>query len=127
MCWRRLLLFAGVVAVLGAAGLLLPQLPWLDATGGTRVRARIAQEPLKPGVTTDNFRRIQVGMREDEVEAILGGSGKPWPTSGLDVYERRFWVGDDSAVFVGFLRGKVAYAHMQTRDGTVVAKLTDRE
>jgi hypothetical protein len=31
-----------------------------------------ALRPLRPGVTKENFDRIQIGMTRDEVEAILG-------------------------------------------------------
>jgi hypothetical protein len=56
---RRLLLGAGLLAVLAFAGVLLaPRL--------------LAPEP---GVTAENFQRIRKGMTLEEVEAILGQPG----------------------------------------------------
>ena len=57
---RRLLLGAGALALLGLAGL------WL---------AQSLRPGPEPGVTMESFRRLRLGMNEQEVEAIPGQPG----------------------------------------------------
>jgi hypothetical protein len=65
MKWRLLLLGAGVLALVGVAGLLVL---WFTTP--------------EPGVTKANYRRLGVGMTEAEVEHVLGRQGKLIPTGG---------------------------------------------
>src|SRR5262245_18822576 len=86
---RRLLLGAVVLAPFGLAGLLF---------------ALHLAFP-EPGVTWDNFQRIQDGMSEQEVEAILGGPGKTQSGSSEDCPPQgtvKTWHGTIMEVFVVF-------------------------
>ncbi len=56
----------------------------------------------RPGPTEANARRIKVGMRLEEVEAILGGPGWCWSAGGTvsnSCYHYR-WGGPTGVVFV---------------------------
>lgn len=65
----------------------------------------------EPGVTKKNFKRIRVGMKEIEIEAILGEPGQSQPNDGSwKYYQKRGgnfakrWVGDGITVFLFFNR-----------------------
>jgi hypothetical protein len=87
---RRLLLAAGLLALLGVAGLLLA---WLTPHPGA-------------GITKENYERIREGMTFAEVEAILGPEGyqtkRPLivPVSGPTF--PRWWIGDDAIITIEF-------------------------
>lgn len=58
-------------------------------------------------ISRSNFERIRIGMKEEDVEAILGGPpgyyGKPkYGTSHIGQDKHETWWGNDCAVFVGF-------------------------
>jgi hypothetical protein len=78
---RRIILAVGLIACLGLAA-------W--------EAVRFSQAP-KPAVTLDNCRRLRVGMREAEVEAVLGPPDGPADASG-----NRDWKGERCRVQLRF-------------------------
>lgn len=64
----------------------------------------------EPGVTTENLRRIWVGMKEHDVEALFGEPGRSQPLGFSWKLETRIdnvrkgWVGDGFTVFLFFDR-----------------------
>jgi hypothetical protein len=59
----------------------------------------------RPGITRENFDRTEVGMTEDEVEAILGGppgtyTDRPIVVVIEGVMFRRWWIGDEGVVTI---------------------------
>jgi hypothetical protein len=67
----------------------------------------------KPAITKGRYERIQDGMTEPEVEAILGGpsgdyTSRPIVVAMSGTMFRRWWVGDDAIITVGLdLEGRV--------------------
>lgn len=60
-------------------------------------------------VTQDNFARIQDGMTEQEVAAILGSPAESSSTSVLGISGTASkWTGGDAVITVRFVNGKVA-------------------
>src|SRR5262245_62049938 len=58
-----------------------------------------------PGVTRENFNRIQVGMTEAEVEEILGGpsgfyTNRPVVVPMEGTMFRRWWIGDEGVLTI---------------------------
>jgi hypothetical protein len=111
MSKRRVLLGAGLLALLGLAGLVA----WLTPHPGA-------------GITQENTERIRPGMSEAEVEAVLGCPAGNYSGKDVDVLQEkgelaagwsgnawdgpvayRLWVGDELAVLVFFRRGRVAW------------------
>jgi hypothetical protein len=54
----------------------------------------------KPEVTPDNFRRLRVGMRQREVEAVLGGPGHFGGHVTMSYFMS--WTGDNARVLLQF-------------------------
>jgi hypothetical protein len=124
---RRLLLGAGLLALFGAAAFLLTV---------------VVQRPGSR-ITRENYERIDNGMTEEEVNAVLGCvagdytgkkaaelekwakvlgvieeldrtirvRGKPAPPPRQSVF--RYWIGDDVAILVYFIDGKVFEKHLE--------------
>ena len=60
-------------------------------------------------VTQENFARIQDGMSEQEVSAILGKPAESSSASILGISGTSSkWVGDDAVIVIRFVNGKVA-------------------
>jgi len=60
-------------------------------------------------VTQENFARIQDGMTEQEVAAILGSPAESSSSSILGISgTSSTWTGGDAAITVRFVNGKVA-------------------
>jgi hypothetical protein len=80
----RLLLGAGMVALLGVAGFVL--FVWLTTP--------------TPGVTWENFRRLRVGMSLEDVEQMLGRQEQSmeWGFGAAT----RYWWGEDVVVDLTF-------------------------
>jgi hypothetical protein len=89
--------------------------------------------PPRPGVTPENFHRLRVGMREQEVEAILGEHGEiPAErviVTGSDLpYERyRYWGGKHSHVEVRFNSGRVCQGRLWDTDDGRQESLPNRD
>jgi hypothetical protein len=65
-------------------------------------------------ITQDNFARIQDGMSEPEVAALLG---PPTTSSSVEILgisgTHSRWEGSDASVSVRFVNGKVALKHYE--------------
>jgi hypothetical protein len=60
-------------------------------------------------ITQENFARIQDGMTEQDVAAILGGPAESSTTSVLGISGTASkWTGGDAVITVRFVNGKVA-------------------
>lgn len=97
---RRLLLVRGAVALLGVAGFAL--LTWLSGPAPA------------PGVTLENFRRLQKGMSVRDVEALLGkplqASGafsNTWPTRSGTYSASLSWCSGNLMIVLEFKAGRV--------------------
>jgi hypothetical protein len=111
----RLLLAVGLLAYLGLGALVaVPCLP-----------------PPKPGVTVESFRRLDLGLTEEQVEDVLGTpaqsstricpdldepDGRLPPAQDITV---KFWRGERCSVTVSF-SGRAFEGELQTDDGRVV-------
>jgi hypothetical protein len=84
---RVLLVAAAVVLAFGACAFLL------------------SRNQPRPGITRDNFERIQEGMTTEEVEEILGGpagryTDRPIMVPIEGIMFRRWWIGDTGVVTI---------------------------
>jgi hypothetical protein len=95
---RRLLLGAGLLALLGLAGLVLAA--WLTRP--------------QPGVTEENYGRITYGMTLAEVQGLLGGEAEEWTPMGNTLIGT--WRRDGLTVYVSFQGGRV-WQRARMKDG----------
>jgi hypothetical protein len=68
-----------------------------------------ALAPTQPGITRENFERVQIGMKKADVEAILGGEGKTVPEYEVRRGSTIEWSAKDGfRVSVDFLDDRVS-------------------
>jgi hypothetical protein len=69
-------------------------------------------------VTADNFARIQEGMSEAEVRAVLGSPTESSSTTVLGISGTASrWVAGDTVITVRFVNGKVALKNLEKTPG----------
>jgi hypothetical protein len=132
---KRLLVLCGVLAA-GVGGLLLLRLwdPLADRAVPDPIGVRSPQtgsaptapRPL-PAISRGAFDRIEVGMRQEEVEKVLGGPPGNYatkdvfyPPGGTVVWKGRteYWLGNEGLIMVVFDDGGTLY-HKAFTDVTV--------
>jgi hypothetical protein len=59
-------------------------------------------------VSKENYEKIQLGMTEDQVVAILG-PGEVLPRSVTEVAKMMIWTDGDKVITIGFDNGKVNF------------------
>ncbi len=68
--------------------------------------------------TPENFARVQDGMSEQEVQAILGGPTESSSTTVLGISGTSSrWVSGDTVITVRFVNGKVALKNLEKKSG----------
>lgn len=83
----------------------------------------LLSEPA-PGVTQDNFYRLQIGMNEDEVEARLGGAAGTEEKKGRN--SSKCWLGqENTCVRILFGPNGVVLDGIFVRDGRQDGDLKD--
>ena len=75
--------------------------------------------PSAPGANRRNFARIAVGMGEQQVLAIMGGTPKVerMSTGGIEMTSQNWW-GDDYAINVEFINGEAVTGRCHRLDGS---------
>jgi len=69
-------------------------------------------------INQENFAKVQDGMREEEVRALLGSPTESSSTSVLGVSGTSSkWVGKDGVIVIRFVNGKVALRSFEKTAG----------
>jgi len=63
---------------------------------------------IKPGLTKSNCDRIEVGMNEKQVEALLGGPAT-WVVVEDSDSAVKMWIGRECSATIGFADGRVLW------------------